>query len=178
VRQDLSMRLIAIVITGPPGAGKTSVLNRLATLLEIDGIEFGALETEHFGWGSPWLSGAPVLRQLQSVLGLQRDAGRRRFLITATTETNQELAEIVQAIDADTTTAVLLTASPEVVAARIRAREPDDWPGKSALIEHAEQLAASMPSLAGIDVRLNTDDHDPTEVARELLAALRTTNAI
>jgi hypothetical protein len=40
----------AMLLTGAPGAGKTSVLEKLATLLEIEGVEFGALESEQLGW--------------------------------------------------------------------------------------------------------------------------------
>jgi adenylate kinase len=47
------MTTMAVVLTGAPGAGKSSVLDRLATLLEIEGVEFGALESEQLGWGSP-----------------------------------------------------------------------------------------------------------------------------
>lgn len=92
------------------GAGKSSVLEKLATLLEIEGIEFGALESEQLGWGSPWLSGEPWLGQLRAVLELQRQAGRRRFLIAATTETSEELAAVRDAIAVDRLVAVLLSA--------------------------------------------------------------------
>lgn len=33
----------AVLLTGAPGAGKSSVLEELATLLEIKGVEFGVL---------------------------------------------------------------------------------------------------------------------------------------
>jgi adenylylsulfate kinase-like enzyme len=39
----------AVLLTGAPGAGKSSVLERLATLLEIEGVEFGALEQSSLG---------------------------------------------------------------------------------------------------------------------------------
>ena len=46
----------AVLLTGAPAVGKSSVPEELATLLEIEGVEFGALESEQLGWGSPWLS--------------------------------------------------------------------------------------------------------------------------
>jgi hypothetical protein len=166
------------MITGPPGAGKTSVLERLSTLLEIEGVEFGALEAEQFGWGSPWLYGEPVWRQLGAVLGLQRDAGRRLFLIALTAETSGDLRAAAYATGAETIVTVLLSASPEVVAARIEEREPDDWPGKPALVAHARELAGSMPALDGIDLRLDTDHRRPDAVARELFDALRSSRVL
>jgi hypothetical protein len=115
------------------GAGEAGAL------LGIEGVEFGALECEQLGWGSPWLSGEAWLGQLRAVLDLQRRAGRRRFLIAATTETSDELAAVRDAIAVDQLVAVLLTVPPEVAAARIDAREPDAWPGEQGLM--------SMPAI-------------------------------
>ncbi len=167
------MTTTAVVLTGPPGAGKSSVLDALTTLLEIDGTAFGALEAEQLGWGSPWLSGEPWLAQLRAVLQLQRQAGRRLFLIAVTAECSEELAAVIDAIAVDQVAAVLLSAPADVVSARIAAREPDAWPGRAALIEHARQLADSMPALAGVDIRVDTDGRRPTDVALAVRDALR-----
>jgi adenylate kinase len=163
----------ALLLTGAPGTGKSSVLEKLATLLEMDGVAFGALESEQLGWGSPWLYGEPWVRQLRVILELQRAAGRRRFLIAATPETSGELAAVVNALGVDRVATVLLSAAPEVVAARIEAREPDSWPGKAGLVEHARALAASMPKLEGIDLRISTEGRSADEVAVELWDWLR-----
>ena len=160
-----SDRTAAVLLTGAPGSGKSSVLEKLATLFEVDGRSFGALESEQLGWGSPWLHGEPWLTQLRAVLELQRGAGRRMFLIAATTETSGDLAAVVQALGVDQVTTVLLSATPEVVGARIQAREPDSWPGKAALVEHARALAISMADLDGIDVRISTERASAEDVA-------------
>jgi len=164
---------VVIVLTGPPGAGKTSVLERLTTEFERDGVEYGALESEQLGWGSPWLDAEVELMQLTAVLDLQKQAGRRRFLLAATTETSEDLGALIAATGADRVVTVLLTAPAELVAARLDAREPDDWPGKQQLIEHARGLAETMPKLAGIDVRISTADRHPADVARQLRDTLR-----
>jgi cytidylate kinase len=162
----------AVVITGAPGAGKSSVLERLATLLEIDGIAFGALESEQLGWGSPWLDETTCMAQLAAVMRLQREAGRSLFLIAATTETSRQLAAVHTAIAADHRISVLLEAAPEVVAARIEAREPDLWPGKQPLVTRARALATEMLSLEGIDLRVRTDSEDVTAAAAAVRGAL------
>ena len=46
----------AMILTGAPGSGKTSVLDALCTRLEIDGVRFGAFETEQLARGWPWLN--------------------------------------------------------------------------------------------------------------------------
>ncbi len=167
------MGTTAVVLTGAPGAGKSSVLEEIAILLEVDGVEFGALDSEQLGWGSPWLDDEWRLRQLNAVLEIQRQAGRRFFLVAATTETDQELAAVIGAIAADEHVAVLLSAPADVIAARIEAREPDAWPGKLALIDHARGLATSMQGLTGIDLRITTDERSATDVALEVRDKLR-----
>jgi len=148
---------LALILTGPPGAGKSSVLEALTTLLEIDGVEFSALESEQLGWGSPWLSAEQWLPQLAAVMALQRQ------------ETTDELCRVVEAVGADRSLVVLLVAAPEVVAARIDSREPDLWPGKANLIEHARSLAVSMPQdLAGVDAQVRTEGRAAVDVAAEL----------
>jgi hypothetical protein len=114
-----------------------------------------------------------VRKQLSAVLDLQRTAGRTTFLVAATTETSEELAAVAEAIGVDRIATVLLTAPAEVVAARIAAREPDIWPAKQGLIALARQLAISMPQLAGIDFRVDTDGRDPADVAVDVLTAMR-----
>lgn len=107
-------------------------------------------------------------------MALQRQAGRTTFLVVATTETNEQLAAVVDAIAADRVATVLLTAPGDVVAARVDAREPDRWPGKQTLIAHARHLAVTMPRLASIDIRVATDGRSPEDAAQDVFDALHT----
>jgi hypothetical protein len=126
----------------------------------------------HRTWGSPWLYGEPWLRQLRAVLELQRQAGRQRFLVAATTETTERLAAVRDALAVDHVV-VALEAPAEVVAARLDAREPDAWPGKQRLTEHARHLAVSMRNLAGTDIRIDTAERPAGGVLAQLREALR-----
>jgi chloramphenicol 3-O-phosphotransferase len=158
----------ALILTGAPGSGKSSVLDALSTLLEIDETAFGAIESEQLARGWPWLAASDWLPQLAAVIDLQRAAGRDLFLVTATTETQLELRGVIDALAIDHVIVICLQAPAEVVAGRIADREPDAWPGKDPLIAHARQLARSMPAIAGVDVVLDTDGRSPVQVAAQV----------
>jgi broad-specificity NMP kinase len=163
----------ALVLTGAPGTGKTSALQALTTLLQIDGVEHGAIEAEQLAWGWPWLSYREATQQLEAVLALQRRAGRHLFLIATTTEDVEELRMILDAIGADLVLVVCLTARPQTVAARIARREPDRWPGKQDLIARARVLADTVPQVEGIDIVIDTETVDPEQVAARIRDAMK-----
>jgi gluconate kinase len=158
----------ALVLTGAPGAGKTAVLDALTTLLEIEGTSYGALESEQLARGWPMLGADQWLLQLESVIGLQREGGRQLFLVAVTAESPSELRRAVGAVGADQVMVVCLSASPDVVAARLATRESDIWPGKQALIAHARQLATLAPAPCSVDLVIDTEGRDPHSVAGEI----------
>ena len=163
----------AVVLIGAPGAGKSSVLEGLATLHDIEAVEHGALEAEQLSLGRPLLPASDWVPQLAAVLSLQRGAGRRRFLISATVGSEEDLAAVRSATAADQLLVVCLRASSETVAARIDAREPDRWPGKAPLVTRARRLASSVPRLSGIDIVIETEHRDANDVAAEIFQEMR-----
>ena len=127
----------ALILIGGPGSGKSSVLDALGTMLEIDDVQFGAIETEQLARGWPWLNPAQWMPQLEAVIELQRRAGRQRFLVAATTETEQELRAVVNAVAAEQVVVVCLSAPADLAARRVAEREPS---------RPANDLAASAPT--------------------------------
>jgi len=172
-RWDTAHVVAAPVLVGSPGAGKSSVLEALATLHDIEDVAHGAIEAEQLSLGRPLLPASSWVPQLAAVLSLQREAGRRRFLISATVVTATDLAGVRSATAADALLVVCLSASPATVAARIDAREPDHWPGKLPLIARARELASSTPRLPGIDLIIDTEQRAARDVAAEVFAAMR-----
>jgi gluconate kinase len=158
---------------GAPGSGKSSVLDALATRLELDGVAHGAIESEQLARGFPLSPGHVWTEQLAAVLKLQRDAGRELFLIAATPESGEELRGVVEAAGSERRLVVCLSASAELVAERLQRREPDRWPGKAGLIARARVLAATIPRLDGIDLVIDTGERDAEEVAGEIDARMR-----
>ena len=160
----------AVVITGGPGTGKSSVAQAFTTLLDNAGIEHGAIESEQLAWGTPWLPDDQVHKQLAEVIRLQRSYGRRLFVVVATNETEADLQGLLDAIGAARSFVACLTAPADVASARVLAREPERWAGRDALAPHARALAPHNAALPGVDLVLSTDRRD--EEAAELRDAL------
>jgi broad-specificity NMP kinase len=163
----------AVLITGAPGSGKSSVLDALGTLLEIAGVAHGAIETEQLTRGAPPLGSELLVAQLRDVIELQRGAGRRLFLIAFTAESAEQLRAAQGAIGAERALVVALHAPADVLAARLQAREPDRWPGKAGLIAHARELAPLAAAIEGVEQAIDTAGREPEDVAREVLDAMR-----
>lgn len=160
------------MITGAPGAGKSSVAEALTTLLDNAGIAHGAIESEQLAWGTPWLEDEQALEQLAVVLRMQRSYGRRLFVVVATTETQEDLDALLRAIGAERSLVVALSVPGEVASARVLEREPERWAARESLAAHAAELAPVIPALPGVDLVLSTDGRDEEAVAAELMAAL------
>jgi thymidylate kinase len=163
----------ALILTGGPGAGKSSVLDALSTLLEIEEVPFGAVESEQLARGHPWLAAAEWIPQLAAVVAMQRRAGRDTFLVVATTEDEDQLRAVIEAVDTRPVLVVCLSAPPELAAERVAAREPDVWLGKGPLVDHARILASEIPTIRGIDVVISTVDRAEADVAAEIRQALQ-----
>ncbi len=162
----------ALFLTGSPGSGKSTTLGALSTLLEIDGIAHGAIESEQLAWGWPWLSVEQAAQQLAAVLEFQRGAGRRLFLVAAGFYDARELRLLVGAVGAERSLVVALAAPAETVAARLAAREPDSWPGKADLISRARVLADVAPAVEGVDLVVDSSSARPEHVAEQVRDAM------
>ena len=67
--------MFALVLTGPPGAGKTSVLEALSDLLVDDDVAHASVETEALTATHPALDDAQWLAHIRSACRLHRDQG-------------------------------------------------------------------------------------------------------
>jgi broad-specificity NMP kinase len=162
---------VALVITGAPGAGKSSVAEAFTTLLDNEGVAHGAIESEQLAWGTPWLEEEQMREQLAAVVRLQRGYGRLLFVVVATTETQEDLEGLLAAVGASRALVVALRAPEDVCAARVLEREPERWAARESLAEHARELASVIPSLPGVDLVLDTDGRAADDVAAELYEA-------
>jgi len=164
--------VLAVLLTGPPGAGKTSVLIALVDALSDDDVPHAAIEVEMLVWTHPSLSDEQWTRHVAAMCELYRETGHGLLLVAETLESDEDVAQLRHAVSADEHFLVRLEAQPATLVERIIRREPEGWSGLSGLIEHTQQLAVSMPALRGVDLVLSTEGQRPEAVAERIRAAL------
>ena len=163
--------MLAVLLTGPPGAGKTSVLTALHDALSDDDVAHAAIEVEMLVWEHPGPSHEERLGRVRAACAMHRDAGHRLLLVAETLETDDDLAALLGAVGADEHAVVRLEARPATLAERIVAREPSGWSGLAQLVEHAQELATTMRALRGVDLVLSTEGERAEDVAERIRAA-------
>jgi GTPase SAR1 family protein len=161
-----------VLITGPPGVGKTSVLTALVDALTDDDVPHAAIELETLAWTHPALSDERRLNHVRTTCALYRDAGHQLMLVAETLESDDDADRLRDALGADESFLVRLEAQPATLVARLIEREPESWSGLAGLVEHTQELALSMPALSGVDVVLSTEGQRPDAVADRIRAAL------
>jgi broad-specificity NMP kinase len=148
-----------ILITGPPGSGKTSVLTALADALSDDDFPHAAVEVEALAWTHPALDDERRLAHVRTVC-----AGHDLVLVGETIETEGDLEALLGAIGAEEAFVVRLEAAPDTLAERIIAREPPHWSGLAALVAHAR----TMPAVGGADLVLSTEGARAEDIAARI----------
>jgi len=89
----------AVVITGAYGAGKTSLVEEIADILEGRGLRYGAIDLDWLGWFDPGYgdhdAGRPVmLRNVDAVVGNYYDTGVRLFALAGAMSSSDEVDEL------------------------------------------------------------------------------------
>ena len=145
-----------VLLTGPPGAGTTTVLTALMNLLEADEDSYAAVEVEALALVYPWPDDDAAFAHVEFVAQSFRRRGYPLLLVSATIEDTESLRRLLAALPAQDVLLVRLEAPPEVLRERLTRREPPDWVGLPRLLEAAGALAASIAALPGVDLVLST----------------------
>jgi hypothetical protein len=122
--------VFAVLIIGPPGAGKTAVLTMLIDALVADDVPHAAIEVEALAATHPEPTETGRLRHLRATCGLYREDGHQLLLLTEGVESDAHLARLLDATGAGEHFVVrLVAASAPTLARRIVEREPAGLPG-------------------------------------------------
>jgi hypothetical protein len=160
----------ALVITGPPGAGKSAVLEALSDQLVVEDVRHASVEVEALTSAHPALGDDQWTAPVSAVCGLYRDFGYELLLVTATVESQADLDAVLRAIGGDGHDVVRLEAAPGTLRRRIVEREPRGWAGLDELLSASERLGPVIAGLGGVALALSTENQEPRTVAERIRA--------
>ena len=160
--------MFALVLTGPPGAGKTSVLEALTDALSAEDVRHAAVEVEALTSAHPPLDDEQWPAPVRAICGLYRQFGYELLLVTATVESDGDLRGVLAAIGADEHVVVRLEAEPSTLIQRIIEREPDTFTELDELVAAAARLSPVIAGLDGIALALSTERERPAAVAKRI----------
>jgi GTPase SAR1 family protein len=163
--------VFAVVVIGPPGSGKTSVLTALHDALADDDVPHAVIEVEALAWAHLPISDAQSFQHLASLCDAYKAAGCELFIVGATATSADYLAGVVSAIEADEYLVIGLDADPQTLRKRIVAREPPEWSGLPQLLDVVDEIALTTRTLEDLQLLCSTDKASATAVAEQIRQA-------
>ena len=162
-----------LLITGPPGVGKTSVAIEISELLDHARVAHALVDLDSLRWCYPRPAHDPfrvelALKNLAAVWSNFQAAGATRLILADVLEAREELEGFRIAIPNGTFFVVRLQASVVTLAERLRGREIGS--GLERMLSRTVELAGQMEESRVEDLLVNTEGKSVTAVAREVLA--------
>jgi len=164
--------MIGLVITGPPGAGKSSAATEFHDALGDEGIANALIEIDELERSYPAIGRERSISHLALLCASYRELRPEILTVTATIEDDEYMKAVLAAIGTESRFVVRLEAGPETLERRIREREPDGWSGLDELVESSSELATTMADLAEVDLVLDTEDLSVEEVVARIRGEL------
>lgn len=159
-----------VVITGPPGAGKSTLATQVHDELGDAGVSNALLEVDELERAYPPLPQDRVFAHVAALSRSYREAGYPLLIVTATIEDAAYDEALREAVGAGELLVVALTASAATLERRIRAREPESWSGLESLVDASRRLVDEIPRA---DIVLDTDALDLPTCTHEVIATVR-----
>ena len=146
----------AVLVIGAPGAGKTTLWERLCNALTDDDVRHAAFEAEALALSHPALLSDRAFAHIRALAASFREAGFGLLIATATVESQWWCEGVCDALGVGSVLVVRCDARPETLERRLREREPADWSGLERLIRASGPLAATAAKL-DVDLAIDTE---------------------
>jgi energy-coupling factor transporter ATP-binding protein EcfA2 len=161
----------ALVITGPVGAGKSTVAAALSALLEERGVRHAMIDQDRLRWIVPNPPGdafaaAFGYRNLAAIWPNYRAAGIDCLILADVVEDRAQVAEYERAMPGAAVTIIRLDVPMTLIIRRLERRERPgtiDW-----YRNRAPELQEIMERNAVADLVIDVGERSPDEAAREI----------
>ena len=163
--------MFAVLLTGPPGAGKTVTLTALSDALVNDGVAHSAVDVDEIAWTYPFPDLAQRCEHLRAWSYPHRRAGRELLLVAEVIESPGHLSDVLAAIGADDHLLVHLDAALATLRQRIIAREPPDWPSLEYLLDETPRLQDGLAELDGVHLVISSEQATLPEIVHQIRCA-------
>lgn len=157
--------MFAVVITGAPGAGKTTYLIGLTDALVDVEVAHAAIDTDEVSWAYPFPDLSERAAYLGNAWAAYRDRGHAVLLLGEVIESKEHLTQLLEAVGAEDHLLVRLTAPYALLRQRILEREPPGWSGIDHLLEETERWVRVIGELADVHLTIDTTRIAPAQAA-------------
>jgi MoxR-like ATPase len=157
-----------VLITGPPGVGKSQVSMEASDLLERAKVPHAAIDLD--GLELVWPTGDDdlVFRNLACLWANYAAGGASRLILTRVLETKDELAKYRAAVPGAEIVVCRLRAEPATLVHRIEARGETEYV-RGPLQRHTVKLAKEMDEASLEDVLFDAETNSAADIAADLL---------
>ena len=163
--------VFAVVVTGPPGSGKTVTLEALSDALVKDRVAHAAVDVDEVAWAYPYPDLAQRCEHLRVWCAAHRRAGYETLLVAEVIESTAHLNDVLAALSSDDHLLVRLDAPLDTLRQRIIAREPPGWAGLDYLLEETPQLQTELVRLDGVHVVVDTENSTLPQIVEQIRSA-------
>lgn len=160
--------MFAVVLTGPPGAGKTVTLSALSDALVADEIAHAAVDVDEIAWAYPFPTTARRCEHLRGWWRSHRPEGHALALVAEVIESTAHLNRVLSALAADDHLVVALVAAEQTLRERIVAREPAGWSGLDWLLDYVHRSVVAHATLVGVHMTIDSERLTSAEIAARI----------